>query len=321
MSYMSYPRQFSMTASVKPSKAVVDNALNLVTQDIKASRSKPDHDDEDQEYRHGAAEKIDEEIQVILFAAEAIHKSIQERIAKCHRRRNQVVSPLLQLPDEMISEILFQYIQAEPIESRYQYHGIISTVCYRFYQIYQDCPRLWSRILNPPEKYLQNPCSWIARMLEKSKSAPLDIIISGHPVSYLSALFDAIEMVTPHSHRWRSFDCTYAANHNPQMFIMHFLEESSSINGLADLRAPLLQKLVIKNDAVYIHSKQINLLGGLAPSLQHLDIEPICISWDSPLLSGLTFLRIKAWDGTLPPTADQFQRVLRSCPALEELHL
>ncbi|KAG8918914.1 hypothetical protein FRC03_001801 [Tulasnella sp. 419] len=308
-----------MTTFCKP---VVDTAVNLVIQNIKASRSQSDHYDEDQEYRHDTAEKIDEEIRDILVAAEAIQKSIKDRLAKCHRRRNQVVSPLLQLPDEMISEILFQYIQAEPIENRYRYHGVISTVCYRLYQIYQDCPRLWSRILDPPEKYLQNPCSWTARMLEKSKNAPLDIILSSYPFSGLSTLLHAIDMVTPHSHRWRSFDCTYTVNPYPRFSIIYQSpQEASSMDSLADLRAPLLRKLVIKNHAIQSPSKQINLLGGSAPSLQHLDIEPIFISWDSPLLSGLTFLRIKASDGTRPPTADQFQRVLRSCPALEELHL
>ncbi|KAG8913640.1 hypothetical protein FRC02_005367 [Tulasnella sp. 418] len=217
----------------------------------------------------------------------------------------------------MISEILFQYIQSEHIQHGYRYHGIISTICYRLYQIYQDCPRLWSRILDPSKKYLSNPGLWISKMLKKSKSAPLDIILSKYRFSGLPASSHPINTVIPHSYRWRSFDCTYTVlrtrisnPHQPPN------EIASSVDGLADLQAPLLQKLVIKSDAVQ-WPKRINLLGGSAPSLRHLDIEPILLSWDSPLLSGLTFLRIRAVD----VTADQYHRVLQSCPALEELHL
>ncbi|KAG8946810.1 hypothetical protein FRC03_001278 [Tulasnella sp. 419] len=45
------------------------------------------------------------------------------------------------------------------------------------------------------------------------------------------------------------------------------------------------------------------------------------MSWDSRLLSGLTFLRITAWDGVRPPTEEQYLRVLTSCPNLEELYI
>ncbi|KAG8937836.1 hypothetical protein FRC03_007825 [Tulasnella sp. 419] len=48
---------------------------------------------------------------------------------------------------------------------------------------------------------------------------------------------------------------------------------------------------------------------------------PILIPWNSPLLSGLTFLRLTARDGVHSPTSEQYVRMLSSCPGLEQLYL
>ncbi|KAG8919273.1 hypothetical protein FRC02_001779 [Tulasnella sp. 418] len=47
----------------------------------------------------------------------------------------------------------------------------------------------------------------------------------------------------------------------------------------------------------------------------------IRIPWNSPLLSGLTFLRLHVWDGARFPTSKQYVRMLTSCPRLKELYL
>ncbi|KAG8938837.1 hypothetical protein FRC03_006867, partial [Tulasnella sp. 419] len=51
----------------------------------------------------------------------------------------------------------------------------------------------------------------------------------------------------------------------------------------AELHAPQLRSFIVTSTASSIQSEPINLLGGLAPRLQRLDIRPITIFWSSGL--------------------------------------
>ncbi|KAG8909494.1 hypothetical protein FRC02_007765 [Tulasnella sp. 418] len=91
---------------------------------------------------------------------------------------------------------------------------------------------------------------------------------------------------------------------------------------MAEKPAPFLRTLEIETDGRYqMDSLPMNLFGGYAPLLRHLRIPKLPISWDNPVLSGLTSLNIYVRYQSSYPSPEQYARILGSCPGLEDLKI
>ncbi|KAG8949689.1 hypothetical protein FRC03_000277 [Tulasnella sp. 419] len=298
----------------EPYDDVALRALNLMVQGIGKAEEESHHS------FTGELESLDRRIQSIHTALARIDKVAKGQLADYHRNRNRLVSTILRLPNEIISETFIHLIHSIPLLThRSNYFEALChlrQVCSRFQSIADGTPKLWARVygLGPLERDLSRSTIF----LEKSKGALLDICI--HIVGNRNSQ-DSLALLNrllEQSHRWHTFRCKFlhpvSGKNNMAL---------SSLSRLVPLQAQHLQEFVITNgpnDPV-LSEAQVDLFGGVSPSLQHLDIMSMLIPWSSPLLSGLTFLRLNAWDGVRSPTSEKYVRMLTSCPGLKELHL
>ncbi|KAG8917043.1 hypothetical protein FRC02_003393 [Tulasnella sp. 418] len=267
-------------------------------------------------------EVLDLKVKNIETAVAVIAKVAKAQIARYRRYHNQLASPILRLPNEIISEIFIYLRYSMPltdVRAYYRNLGSIRRVCSQFQRISDATPRLWGLICGkyPGKGYLRK----VAMLLEKSKSTLLDINIEVANSWEPDQCWAALNLLLEHSQRWRTFECHYGYQSDSQRNLDLVL---SSFTNIATIRAPRLQEFVLRynyGSESLLYPGQVDLFRGVAPSLQHLDLRPILISWNSGFLSGLKFLRLKAWDGAHPPTSEQYLTVLLSCPSLKELHL
>ncbi|KAG8942269.1 hypothetical protein FRC03_003407, partial [Tulasnella sp. 419] len=149
-------------------------------------------------------------------------------------------------------------------------------------------------------------------LLRRSGSVLLDIYITVAKDDDPKGSLPLLDLLFRHSKRWRIFRCTF----------WNFVGENSEWDdAFAGLDAPCLGEFTVAHPGSGFHAQQLNLLGGAAPSLRHLNIGPMTIPWDSALLTGLAFLRIRAWDGSRAPTPEEYLNMLSSCPELEVIYL
>ncbi|KAG8919140.1 hypothetical protein FRC02_001859 [Tulasnella sp. 418] len=287
-------------------------ALKLLMQNMKAPQSTSD-DDCRIEDNHDI-QQLDAEVSAITKAVEIIRETAKNWTARCRRHRNQVASLILQVPEEIISTIFLHLFQSTPSENKYRKLRNVRLVCSDFYKISESTPRLWSYISNTWStseslfRYI-----WL---LDKSRGAPLDIDLFVDSGDVQENDLELLDVVFKHSHRWQSFRCEYKGFSSQRKDKLDV-----SLARFANIQAPQLRELTVEVRGTSITPKQWNLLRNGAPSIRHLEIGHIPISRDSPLLSGLSFLRITPWQGTRPPTSEQYIQVLTSCLQLEELYL
>ncbi|KAG8921635.1 hypothetical protein FRC02_012475 [Tulasnella sp. 418] len=169
----------------------------------------------------------------------------------------------------------------------------ISLVCSRLHDIIDNTPQFWAFIV--PHTKLQ-----ITTQLTKSSNCPIRI----HKTSW-ALTPDITALLSSHMHRWQNVHVDrwkleyWDLSHGPAPFLESFCAEKGR------------------------PGRTLDLFQDLAPRLRHLDIGNHCISWESRLMRGLTFLRLCAWDphAQATPTSEQYLKMLMGCPKLEELHL
>ncbi|KAG8919680.1 hypothetical protein FRC02_001449 [Tulasnella sp. 418] len=305
-----------MTTPTDSLESTALTAFDLVLQEVKQTQATSD----------SACTKeldiLDREIQDIHTTLNAIQKVAKSRRASYRRRRNQLTSSLLRLPDEILSEIFTHSLHAMRSlngETYYKCLGILRLVCTQFNAIADGTPRLWSLIYGRGRKNAERDLERVALLLKKSKNAPLDIGINiGIPGPHsTNNTLPMLQLLALHSHRWRSFRCQYMSESSDGDVLVR-----SSLDDIACLQVPRLLEFVIEHRLFFgIYRPKTDLFCSSQTSIQTLDVVQLIISWDSALLSGLKILRITAWDGVREPTEEQYLRMLSSCPRLKELHL
>ncbi|KAG8921636.1 hypothetical protein FRC03_010351 [Tulasnella sp. 419] len=208
-------------------------------------------------------------------------------------------SSLLALSNELIRMIVLHVVEPRFPYASYGRHlkdlTSISLVCSQLHHIVENTPQFWAYIV--PRSKLQT-----ITQLKKSSSCPLHI----HTTILSQDLLPEIaDLLASHTYRWQRG---------------HF--HHGHLDGL-DLfhnPAPLLESLRVE---IGLPGLTFDLFQGHAPKLHKLDIGNHCMSWDSGLLRGLTYLRLCAWDPhtKATPTSEQYLNMLTGCPNLEELHL
>ncbi|KAG8913498.1 hypothetical protein FRC02_005458 [Tulasnella sp. 418] len=302
--------------SHQPSEDTILKALDLLIQDVKCgslSNSNPsDHT--------GEVEDIDSKIHALKTVSTAFQRVIEAQLVRHHRHRNAIASTLLRCPDEIISEIFLYLVDSAPIKHRYQYLYNLQLVCSQFYHVSEMTTTLWTCIDSDLLECegITNASHLIDMLLRKSKNAPLDIRIQFRADCPGGTLW-LLDRVVPYVHRWRSFfpSCVI----KPRASRSWLQEVQESLQRLCMMKAPQLRKFDLSLMKAQSLPELSTLFDDFAPRLQWLDIIGIPISWDSPILSGLTRLGLSAWNGTSTPTVDQYQRVLLSCPRLEILKI
>ncbi|KAG8964359.1 hypothetical protein FRC03_001843 [Tulasnella sp. 419] len=266
--------------------------------------------------KQGLIESMEDQINRMALAAEAFRVAANNQLKLNRRRRNAVASPIFRCPDEILVLILELLLASSTHNDELEN---IRLVCYRWYQVVQSTPSIWSYIYithqSKPDK--------IGTQIAKSQAIPLSIIMDRYRY-YDNEIFD---ILFDHIPRWG----TVTLNINPQPDDPLYdsinpggwmsPEPLPDFSCLAGKPAPFLREFVLEVGHIYPGTALLpmNLFGGHAPLLQRLHIPFFNISWDNPILSGLTSLNIYAWDGLQRPSAEQYVRLLDSCPGLEHL--
>jgi F-box-like len=239
--------------------------------------------------------KIDKEIQ-----------DLEESVRRLKTRRNMLAS-ISRLPTELLYKI-FSTLACLDYSNPTDVSWIrpITAVCSHWRAVALECPRLWSSII------FSRP-SWAAEMLKRSKMAPLAIRAD---LTYLTPkMVDAVQMALQHVSRIRE---------------LHLTASKATMEKLIDnlnQRAPLLQSLCLSNPR-YSHflmddgyTLPTSLFDGDGHRLQRLELVKCNIRWDSPLLCGLTQIKIHKMSNMCRPTMPQLLDALEKMPLLESLDM
>jgi len=178
-----------------------------------------------------------------------------------------------------------------------------------------DTPALWAKISISPHDSLGRA----RRRLERSKTCPLDIIVSfGARIEYTSNVMEhiihAMDLIRPALWRTKSFRLSVPNRPQAHVALMRCQED-----------APLLETLSIR----IFHSMQedtystphLPLFNGHTPRLRYCSLTSFNFGWDHRLVSRLRILKLDGYFNTFTPSPNTLLGILRECPELEELAL
>ncbi|KAG8937865.1 hypothetical protein FRC03_007814, partial [Tulasnella sp. 419] len=185
------------------------------------------------------------------------------RQTDCPRHHNLLHSIVLQLPDELISDIFLHHIDSIAGPLKYGSLLNLQLVCWRFYHVSDTSPRLWTYINNVITPAVNRSLPLLDTLLEKSRNAPLDITLK---LSARDDHLDLLEKASLHCHRWQTFRCEYAKHSTFGIASSCRLQRDMKL--LASLQAPQLREFAVNESKKLIYSAQTDLLGGYAPYLQ-----------------------------------------------------
>ncbi|TFK23051.1 hypothetical protein FA15DRAFT_705795 [Coprinopsis marcescibilis] len=242
----------------------------------------------------------------------ALEKELFE--LKCHRNR---LSSISQLPPEILSRIFFFCERSVPekVLKHGRPHWVnVTHVSHYWRNVALGCPSLWSNI----HYTAQSSQSWTQAMLDRSQSVPLAVGVewfcdedlpSSTEVSFQRALEKNCSRLEQLYFQ--------ADSHTTLREFLEYIPPS----------VPNLRTLSISDcgsgNRTFRHTQSLKLD---APKLRDLRLINCRINWTSPLLRGLTSLRV--WShvnatglSNPPPTAGEFLQALENMPALESLSL
>ncbi|KAG8942261.1 hypothetical protein FRC03_003463 [Tulasnella sp. 419] len=185
-------------------------------------------------------------------------------------------------------------------------------VCPHWNHIIENTPALWIHIIigDGRKRSLPPFRAWTSQSVSLLKNATLHIEIEYLHVKAKSygEIMNAMEnILLPVLNRWGTCRLSYATS-----CIEHHVE-------LFNRAAPRLKSFVVEPDPDTPEDEVLpitRLFDNHAPQLHTLSIPTLALSWDSPILTNLTHLRILAWDGERMPTEDQYYKILNSNPGL-----
>ncbi|TFK39789.1 hypothetical protein BDQ12DRAFT_628705 [Crucibulum laeve] len=228
----------------------------------------------------------------------------EETIQALKSRRNSYALTC-QLPPEILCKIFLACSFTTSTYSPYNWI-IVTQICRHWRAVGLSCPELWSNIV------MSRP-RWVGEMVRRSKMAAISV---NADVKYLPPkMVEALHLVLGQIPRTRELSLTSVQ----KSVIDRFLGELSN-------PAPILECLVLaalRNDYGMDENLVIpeNLLQGDAPRLRSLDLSFCDIKWNSPLLKGLTSLRINHTSVDARPSMSELLDVMEQLPDLQKLDL
>ncbi|KAG9026186.1 hypothetical protein FRB95_009328 [Tulasnella sp. JGI-2019a] len=223
-------------------------------------------------------------------------------IAKAQQRNSLL--PIYRLPTEVIIKIFKYYVEIGGFPHSLE---LVSSV---WAVIVRNSPILWRHINS------NQPRSAYLNSLARSKDALLVVKYTGSQWRFLYEVSEDLKLFMETAcgqvHRWQS--ATLLMDTKPEL-------SGALFDHLAQNPAPLLEKLDIDGTLAHFPSgsgHMNHLFGGVAPSLRHLTLKRILISWDSGFLSHLLTLTVMN-HMLIRPTASQMARIMHDCPLIVEL--
>ncbi|KAG8958296.1 hypothetical protein FRC03_009267, partial [Tulasnella sp. 419] len=229
-----------------------------------------------------------------IAALVGMDAEVQKQLSSRRKALNRL-SPIHQLPREILSEILYSSWRDQPLG--HHQHQFLN-----FRNIEQVCSYWWQTVRTEPLLYSGAPLYWNKRMITESGDSPLHIVFHHSNESFLAFL-------ESHIHRWGSFRGIITMN---ESWTKYFLRE-----------APLLKALFLEVTYPLIHpsSTTIDLFNGKAPRLSELSIPQLSIPWESNLLRGLKLLHMRVPEGTVVLCTKKIRQFLEACPDMQDINL
>ncbi|KAG8912859.1 hypothetical protein FRC02_005772 [Tulasnella sp. 418] len=242
-------------------------------------------------------ERMESSLKLLQEEASAeLPASVSNMVANLKKRCNTVISPIYQLPVEILVEILFLAIEASDrmVDGRDKARTGIMNVSWYWFDTVLSTPLLSSFLIN------SHPINKTKHFIELSKDGTLDIACLGY-----TQQDEFMRLVLPHIHRWRSFYWGYQAGNCRDLYI-------------PKVSAPLLEVFQLKGHRGPVGP---NLFDGNAPRLRVLDILPAAIPFNHLKFSKLTDLVVTDAFGEDPDWRSRYDNLFRSLPFLEHVHI
>ncbi|KAG9044883.1 hypothetical protein FS837_007358 [Tulasnella sp. UAMH 9824] len=187
--------------------------------------------------------------------------ALRVRATQNLRDRNALL-PVHQLPVEVLARILEGAVDGETYRY-YRQLTLLRGVCYRWQEVVDDTPWLWTRIRGGDSIRL------VEEALKKSSTHPLDVSVRSQfyfQPDKLAAFFEKLE---PHLNRLKTVDVTYSG--------VSLSEDWFTTIKLFTSPQPSLERFSLSNEYFQRDLSELTLFANHAPRLKDLQLEKLCI--------------------------------------------
>ncbi|KIJ65654.1 hypothetical protein HYDPIDRAFT_39574 [Hydnomerulius pinastri MD-312] len=252
---------------------------------------------------------------VNAFSPESLVQQAQAQldheIAALRTKRN-ALSRISRLPPEVLASIFVLYARISHVEHFDEPHMEyftevlpwvkVSYVCRQWRDVALSCPTLWTFMFFASQR-------WTDVLLSRSKSAPLVVAVSlFSPTPRLIAMVEKTL-----SHMWRV----------QRLQLVLGRDTFDQLSSKLAAPAPVLQYLSV--NGLYYKGDTPVLLDGIflskVPHLRIVELDGCRTPWSSPVLSGLTGLKLTHFPRDSQPTMVELLTILRRMPELVDLCL
>ncbi|KAG8941682.1 hypothetical protein FRC03_004202 [Tulasnella sp. 419] len=242
-----------------------------------------------------------------IAALVGMDAEVQKQLSSRRKVLNRL-SPIHQLPKEILSEILYSSWRDQPLG--HHQHQFLN-----FRNIEQVCSYWRQMVRTEPLLYSGAPLDWNKRMVAESGDSPLHIV-------YHHSIEAFLELIDSHLHRWGSFRGNLAGF---EPWNKYFLREAPLLKSFS-LTAPRLSELSIPQLSVPWES---NLLRGL--KLLHMQVPegtaaPCTKKFRQileacPDMQEIRLIHVSSQDSSILGSFDQDQQCIIHLPYLRSLSL
>ncbi|KAF8312349.1 hypothetical protein DL93DRAFT_2082211 [Clavulina sp. PMI_390] len=266
-----------------------------------------------------------------------IELSLQRARRQLGAARNQSrrLTPINRLPPELLCAIfiLGQEAQDEELSQEIDdddeshasleiesvpFSVTVSHVCRKWRNMAIDTAQLWTKLdfsEGPPYR-------WSKMLLERSKTAPLNIVLSLSDSDNKSGIDTVMNMIVPHhSGRVETLGINAISLNQINWILSRFIFDSNVVPPIIDLS---LTEAEASSELVAISVDKANLpkLGQMIAGIRRLALSGVQLPWHSPAFSNLTHLTLENTSMDVEnacPTEDQFMGILKASPKLQSL--
>jgi hypothetical protein len=242
--------------------------------------------------------------QAIDADIESLKESDRESDRALRQRRN-ALAPISFLPAEIVEDI---FLHASAKRNDYGIAWLhVAHVCRQWREIALNQPLFWSHI-----NFTNLTLAGVIEMLARAKNAPLHLEVDVTDIHWDDARYNALENELQ----------AHVSNIRHLSVIGKSTQFYTSLRKLVTSPAPTLEYLSLSHldPTVQVYLPD-TLFDGTTPRLSCLELREISISWKSPLLKGLRYLKICGPTLKNRPSLAEWLDVLDKMPQLKELVL
>jgi hypothetical protein len=250
--------------------------------------------------------------QAIDAEIESLKESIRESVRALRQRRN-ALAPISSLPTEIIDDILLR-VGANRGNSGLAWLRV-AHVCRLWREIALNQPLFWRHI-----NFTNVTLAGAAEMLARAKNAPLHLeaTITHWDFNRYDPFVKELQAHVSHIRHLSIIGTTFLFYR-----ILPYDESSDSQIGKLASPAPALEFLSLSQvdpniDILYLPD---TLFHGITPRLSFLELHNINISWKSPFLKGLKYLKLHETKICDRPSLAEWLDALDNMSQLKQLHL